>query len=468
MVVISSRAGMEERSTDAYQLAVFAGDEIIVHDLPSEGALSIGRAEGNDVRIEHPSVSRRHARIHVEPRLCVEDLGGSNGTVVSDPREPTEPGATQNLRQLSSEIAEINPGDWITFGSVMAVLRRRPAGPGLRGPNLVPESAQDPAMRELYEQASRAAKATINVLILGETGVGKEVVARTIHDRSPRANGPYLCLNCGALSESLLESELFGHEKGAFTGALQARPGLFESAAGGTVFLDEVGELPPSIQVKLLRVLEDRKVLRVGARVPTAVDVRFVAATNRDLEAAVSAGTFREDLFFRLNGISLAVPPLRRRRGEILPLALAFIERACAQLDRVRPLSLSDAALACFESYSWPGNVRELKNVIERAVVLCRGDVILPEHLPPKLVSGAEPDAERAAPAQVSIADERQSAIERLRKEVQAAERARIMDALEKCGGNQTRAASLLGISRRTLVTRLGELDIPRPRKAGG
>jgi transcriptional regulator with PAS, ATPase and Fis domain len=312
----------------------------------------------------------------------------------------------------------------------------------------------DPAMRALYEQAARAARATISVLVLGETGAGKEVLAQAIHRASPRARQPFIALNCAALSESLLEAELFGHERGAFTGATHAREGLFEAADGGTVFLDEVGELPPSTQVKLLRVIEEKKVMRVGARAAKAVDVRFVSATNRDLEAEVEAGTFRADLFFRLNGIALTIPPLRARRGEIEELARTFIARASAEMGRTDVPSLSNEARDLLLRHAWPGNVRELRNAMERAVVLCSGTTLLPEHLPPRLT---EPTV--APPAGST------GAIGSLRDHVSSAERQRVLDVLQRCGGNQTLAASELGVSRRTLVSRLSEWGMTRPRR---
>jgi two-component system, NtrC family, response regulator AtoC len=316
----------------------------------------------------------------------------------------------------------------------------------------------DPSMRALYDQASRAAATAINVLILGENGVGKEILARAIHNLSPRANGPFVALNCAALTESLVQAELFGHEKGAFTGALQARAGLLESAAGGTLFLDEIGELPLSMQSKLLRALEERKVLRIGARAERDIDVRFVAATNRDPELEIERGTFRQDLYFRLNGISLTIPPLRERRLEIPHLARMFLARARAE-HAAPPLTLDDSTLALLEAYAWPGNVRELKNVIERGSVLCAGDRFLPEHLPPKLQAqqpSSAPPAHAASGSAPTVPG---------RQPMAAAERRQILDALDRCAGNQTRAAEMLGISRRTLVTRLNEFDIPRPRK---
>jgi transcriptional regulator with PAS, ATPase and Fis domain len=281
------------------------------------------------------------------------------------------------------------------------------------------------------------------VLLTGETGVGKEVFARRIHELSPR-NGPFVALNCGALSQQLLESELFGHEAGAFTGAKQTKPGLLETGEAGTVFLDEVGEMPLDAQVRLLRVLEERRVLRVGGLQPRPIDVRFVSATNRDLQREVAAGRFREDLYYRLNGITLAIPPLRERLGEISTLASTFIAEA-AQRSGQEPPSLSSAALSRLEAHPWPGNIRELRNVVERAVVLCGEGLIEPEHLfPEDLVGG------------LSGGDEPQD------------ERGRIMSALQECAGNQTRAAKLLGISRKTLGVKMDKLGIARPQKGRG
>jgi two-component system, NtrC family, response regulator AtoC len=304
----------------------------------------------------------------------------------------------------------------------------------------------------------RIAASAINVLILGETGVGKEVMARRMHERSPRADAPLLSVNCAAFTESLLESELFGFERGAFTGATQSKPGLLESAQGGTVFLDEVGEMPLSLQAKLLRVLEQREVLRIGALKTRPIDVRFLSATNRDLEAEIAAGRFRRDLYFRLHGIAVTVPPLRERLHQIEPLARAFVAEACAQSRRGIVPDIAPNALALLNRYAWPGNIRELRNVMERAVVLCAGDTIGLQHLP----------AEKMAPV-VDLGDvphgrevEQLAALYGIDPE---RERARILDALTECRGNQTQAAKRLGISRRTLVTKLGQYDLPRPRK---
>ncbi len=425
-----------------------------VVDLPPIGVVSIGRGEGNVVRLDDPSVSRRHAKLLLDSELLVEDLGGANGTFLRDVTRSGPTGQTQGLRRLMKDRAPITVGDTLVFGSVSAVIRHAPdTATGFPELDANGGSAHgvvvlDPSMKAVYAQADRAARALISVLLLGETGVGKEVLARAIHARSPRAKGPFVAFNCAALSETLLEGELFGHERGAFTGATQAREGLFEAADGGSIFLDEVGELPLSTQVKLLRVLEERSVVRVGARTPKAIDLRFISATNRDLEQEVRDGRFRQDLFFRLNGIALTIPPLRKRPAELEALVTAFVNATSRQLDR-QPLGVSPEAMQLLRAHDWPGNVRELRNVIERAVVLCAGESITAEHLPTALQTGRVPTLDRS-----SFDDA-----------VRSLERGRIVEALNQCSGNQTQAAKLLGISRRTLVTRLGELDVPRPRK---
>jgi DNA-binding NtrC family response regulator len=464
-----------EGTNQALQIAVFSGDAVAVYPLPSGTALTVGRSDDNDVCLDDPAMSRRHAVIHAGPPPSIEDLGGANATLLARASDRGHGGETVALRRLSRESAALAVGDRINFGAAVAVVRREPPPPG-------PASSagdddvviRDPEMRRVYEQAARAAQGLLSVLVLGETGVGKDVLARAIHRASPRAARPFLAINCAALSESLLESELFGHEKGAFTGALQSRPGLFESADGGTVFLDEIGDLPLTIQVKLLRVLEQREVLRVGARTPRPVNVRFVSATNKDLEAASESGSFRQDLYFRLNGISFTVPPLRERAADIPWLVKRFLVTASRQMDRATHPTLSPKALALLQAYAWPGNVRELRNVIDRAVVLAPSDVILPEHLPPKLVASALSPGSAGARATPSAGSALRApsrpasgsdAVERLRREVDEEEKKRILDALAQCDNNQTRAAELLGISRRTLINRLIEFDLPRPRK---
>ncbi|WP_437967525.1 sigma 54-interacting transcriptional regulator [Sorangium sp. So ce260] len=475
--------------------------------LPGSGSVVLGRDEDAGICVPDSSVSRRHAVLHLGPPLRIEDLGSSNGTRV---RTRHSSAATERLIDVGKGAParggafELSPGDVIYLGAARVILRQKDGERGARKDVIV----KDDAMRAVYELAERVSKGPINILLLGETGVGKEVLAESIHRASPRAARPLLRLSCVALSESLLESELFGHERGAFTGAVRAKPGLLETAEGGTVFLDEIGELPPSIQAKLLRVIEERKVMRVGGLTPTKIDVRFISATHRNLEAEVSRGAFRQDLYFRLNGVTLTIPPLRERPGEVAALAQLFAERTAKELfpseASAAAVPLSPAALAALQRHSWPGNIRELRNVIERAVILANGSPIGPEHLllspladptrpshEPTLPvhPSASPASAAASPGAnvanvVNVAnvanvnakgvpDGAKGALDgagvsptRLRDAMEAHERERIVQALEQCMGNQTRAAALLGISRRTLVERIRVYGLPRPRKA--
>ena len=353
------------------------------------------------------------------------------------------------------------PGDGRTAHALIekACARLRPAPAGSAPPGAI---VLDPRMREVYRLAEKSAGRDINVLILGETGVGKEILAQTIHRASKRADRPFLSLNCGGVSETLRESELFGYERGAFTDAKVAKPGLLEMAEGGTVFLDEIGEMSPSIQAMLLRAIDTKQIMRVGGVRPKAIDVRFVAATNRDLVEEIREKRFRSDLYYRLNQISLEIPPLRERRSEIRPLAEAFLaELAGGAAGAPR---LSDEAVQLLESHAWDGNIRELRNVINRALVLCDGDTIEPEHLPLETLQRA------ASPARMPAADDAAAEILPPPSELsltpeQRSERERIVAALQAEGGNQSRAARRLGMSRSTLGTRLDELGIPRPQK---
>ena len=320
----------------------------------------------------------------------------------------------------------------------------------------------DAQMQSLHRLVEQIADSQIGVLLLGETGVGKEVFARAVHHASPRAGGPFVELNCAALTESLLESELFGHEKGSFTNATIAKPGLIETAHGGTLFLDEIGDMPLSTQAKLLRLLEDSKLRRVGALKNRAVDVRFVAATNSDLEARMADGAFRSDLFFRLNGVTIVIPPLRNRMGDLEPLAHAFIHRVWSR-DFPAPVLAPDA-LALMRDYCWPGNVRELKNMMERAVLLCGVGPIHEAHLPAEKMRGTvmtgRPRSEPSKQTESVV-------FVQTRRRGSEDEQRWIVQALKQAGGNQTRAAILLGISRRTLVNRLNDYNLAdRPRKA--
>jgi two-component system, NtrC family, response regulator AtoC len=319
----------------------------------------------------------------------------------------------------------------------------------------------DKAMLQLHDEARRVAKSSINVLLVGETGSGKEVFARAIHVASGRT-GPLICVNTAALPDQLVESELFGYEKGAFSGAGAAKAGLIEAAGGGTLFLDEIGELAMPMQAKLLRVLEDHSVRRVGATSERKVDVRVIAATNCDLEQCVVEKRFRQDLLFRLNACVLAIPPLRERKGEIRRLAEVFVTRAAAAMQQPQ-LRLTAEALTALERHAWPGNVRELRNVIERAAAICgsTGEPIGVAHLPPALRGAGPAISAPASPPALTPATHPVSSPEDVRDSVRDFERHRIIEALQKCGGNQTQAAELLGLPRRTLAYKMGRLGIP-------
>jgi DNA-binding NtrC family response regulator len=303
-------------------------------------------------------------------------------------------------------------------------------------------------MHDVVELAKRAAGSEATVLLSGESGTGKEVLARAIHAWSRRASGPFVAVNCAALSAELLESELFGHERGAFTGAVKTKQGRVEVAAGGTLFLDEIGELAPGLQAKLLRVLQEREFERVGGTRPIKANIRVVAATNRDLDAAVQAGTFRQDLYYRLNVVTLRLPALRERREDIRSLAEHFLARFAADAARPAP-RLDDAAAALLDGYAWPGNVRELANVMERCVVLSTADTITVDDLPEEL-------RERG----VAPSPPRSSEVVGFHDAVAAAKRAILQAALDAEGGHQTRAAKRLGLTQPYLARLLKNLNL--------
>ena len=541
-----------------YSLLVVAENGTALQIALVPGAITIGRAETSDVRLDDASVSRQHARLTVGTTVQIEDLGSRNGVRVRGEllpeRTPHEIAVDEvvglgtfslivrrkapvprPLRlwshdyfvvRLEDECARAERFGW-SFALVHAVLdgersnaatravfatvlrtvdvvgawgpgeyhillvdvdrpradrvvtrlvaAMRVAGVAMRTGVVeyprdgrvagslaaaaralahgVPEQdagaplVVDGHMRDLHQLAARVAASDLPVLLLGETGTGKEVFAEVIHRASPRADRPLVRINCAALPEPLLESELFGHEKGAFTGATATKPGLLETADGGTVFLDEVGELPAATQAKLLRVLEAREVQRVGGLKPRPVDVRFIAATNRDLASEIARDRFRADLYYRLDGVSLSIPPIRERRAEIEPLARRFIAEAATRNRRSEP-SLDPDALALLLQYDWPGNIRELRNTIERAVLLSTDGTIAPAQLPVDRMRATVRSPSAATPP-AALTEEAE----------------RIRAALERCGGNQTQAARELGMSRRTLVNRLNELDLPRPKK---
>jgi transcriptional regulator with PAS, ATPase and Fis domain len=305
----------------------------------------------------------------------------------------------------------------------------------------------DPALRETQAAIERAAHSDATVLILGESGTGKELMARSLHDLSPRGKGPFVAINCAAIPEALLENELFGHEKGAFTGATGRKVGKAELAHQGTLFLDEIADLPLPLQAKILRLVQERQFERVGGVHTLRVDVRVVAATNRDLGEAVARKEFREDLYYRLSVFPVTVPPLRRRRGDILPLAEAFLERFSRELGR-KGLRLSDAARRALLDHAWPGNVRELQNSIERSVILVDAGDILPEHLRLRPAPAAGPSLADVLDLTGSLADVRDRAAARAEEEA-------IRLALLAASGDRAAAAARLGVSPSTLQRRL-------------
>ena len=313
----------------------------------------------------------------------------------------------------------------------------------------------DPAMIRLFALIERLAQSDLPILILGETGSGKENAAYGVHVGSPRAKGPFVVINCAAIPETLVESELFGYDKGAFSGATAAKPGKLEAASGGTVFLDEIGELPLAVQAKLLRALENKKITRLGEVKEREVDVRFVAATNRNVEQEVKAGKFRQDLFFRLGAATVVLPPLRDRPREIPLLSRTFLEQACARLGR-EPMTLSPAAMQRLAGYNWPGNVRELRNVMEFVAAAVQGDAIEPWDLPGSL-GEVTADVESAP---VDPTAERRVSFKPIADEVRELERKRMQEALEASGGVQRRAAELIGMPLRTFVMKLKQYGL--------
>jgi DNA-binding NtrC family response regulator len=449
-----------------YEVTIYVRQDTRTLDLVPGSVTGIGRGGDNAIRIDDPSVSRHHACLHVGDIVEVEDLGSANGTMLVrsahvDLEDDTVGGSSHTVPQ--GERVELQVGDVLRVGQVVLVLQRKgrssyPAPPGGPGqPVLV-----DPEMRRAYELLRKAAATEISVLLLGETGAGKEVMAETVHRWSLRSEGPFLKLNCAALTDTLLESELFGHERGAFTGAHVAKAGLLESTDGGTVFLDEIGELSPGTQAKLLRVLEERAVIRVGATKPRRIDVRFVTATNRDLAQRVHAGLFRSDLYYRISGLVIRIPPLRQRPAEIEPLARHFLREFSMRSGQPVP-TVSPAALGKLLAHDWPGNVRELRNVMERATLLVTGSVLQPEHV--MIESHTDP---APAPDLFDAEFEAETAVIQspfIEGATPEDEKARILKALEACGGNQTRAAKMLGIARRTLINRIEQFNLPRPKK---
>lgn len=302
---------------------------------------------------------------------------------------------------------------------------------------------KDPKMQKIFETINAVRNTKSSVLIMGETGTGKELIARALHYSSSRSAYPFITVNCAAIPRELIESELFGFEKGAFTSAVSKRIGRFEEASGGTLFLDEIGEIDISLQAKLLRVLQERELERLGSNRKVKVDFRLVSSTNRDLEKDVEAGAFRKDLYYRINVMQIKIPPLRERREDIPLLVAEFVEELCQREGKC--ISATDEVMGLFTAYNWPGNIRQLRNIIERAVVLARGNEITPAELPEELLHAGNPEPPPPAPA---------ASVQTLKElEVSA-----IRNTLDECNGNKSMAAKLLGISRKTFYKRLREI----------
>jgi len=428
-------------------LVVVGSSLFVTHPLTQDHVV-IGRAAACDVVLDHRSLSRRHAILRRTPELSLQDLGSTNGVRL----------AGRIVR--GGEPILLSPGEGFHIGPFsFIIVDAQAVGPSTDRSGRDRLIVEDPTPGGVSALVREIARSNVNVLVLGETGVGKEVLATTIHALSGRA-GKLASVNCAALSETLLDGELFGHEKGAFTGAIAARQGLLEGASGGTVFLDELGEMPLALQAKLLRAVESREIRRLGSTRATLIDIRIVAATNRELTAEVDAGRFRQDLFFRLDGVSLRIPPLRERRAAIAPLALQFIEQAKQRLGKPDIVATPEL-LAALAAYDWPGNVRELKAVIDRAVLLSRGSQLGSRHLAFSMSGDATRTPQRRAPQ--TETNREVDDLDFLDSE-QRSDRARVISAIEACAGNQTRAAKQLGISRTTLVNKLGLYRIPRPR----
>ena len=438
------------------ELIVSHGSDRRVHPLPKSGHVELGRSETCTVRLEHSGISRHHVRLYIGSQLEVEDLGSANGTWLYrcstfDTSDETAQ-ANMNRRINAGERVPLASGDTLRIGPMLVELRRT-TGEGHDSASQEGFLVNDPKMLLARDLAAKAAASALPVLILGETGVGKDVLASFVHSASSRRKSAFVRVNCAALSESLLESELFGHVRGSFTGATDAKEGLIEAAHGGTLFLDEVGELSLSTQARLLHVLERSEVTRLGSTKPRSIDMRFIAATNRNLVDEVKRGAFRKDLFYRINTLVIEVPPLRERPGDILPMAERFVVEARTRGDLAELENpIDEGSRQLLLQHSWPGNVRELRNVMQRAVVLAGGGSIRAQHL-----SLADEFAEES----VTVVKDRDD----FGPVDGDDELDRVAKVLAQCGGNQTRAAELLGISRRTMVNRMRELALPRPRR---
>src|ERR1700690_3708763 len=414
---------------DAVEKGAIFGPSIVITDV------KMPRMGGMELVERLSELSQSIAVVMVTAQRTTENAFHAGRLGVQDYIE--KPIAFRRLRSILTNLSEI-----VNARVENEALRRRLRDKGALGP-LVGSSAP---MQEIFHLIELVAPSTASVLITGASGTGKELVARTIHELSPRRNKPFVAINCAAIPETLMESEIFGHEKGAFTGAMERRTGCFELAEGGTLLLDEIGERPIGTQAKRLRVLEDRKLRRLGSKVETSVDVRVLAATNKVPEEAVARGELRNDLYYRLNVFNIHMPPLREHREDIPDLVESLLKDMSAKHGR-KVAVVSEAVLNLFQNYSWPGNVRELRNALERAVIVCEGAVIETKHLPPGFgqttirTSSEDPDAVHLGVGTT----------------VEEAEKLLILKTIESTSNNKTRAAEILGISLKTLHNKLKE-----------
>ncbi len=434
----SSISGYERLGRDAREIQV---SRTIVQRVLNEGVAILGNDISND---ETMADAKSLAAFRVESLICVPMVifGKVIGVIYLDTTDRERHFDERHLQLMTAiaAIAAVATRNLLHVEWLEGENRRLQADIDLRH-DMVGESA---AMREVYKVIARAAPTDSTVLITGESGTGKELSARAIHRNSPRSARPFIAINCAGLTEPLLESDLFGHEKGAFTGAVSLKRGKLEIADGGTLFLDEMGELTPVVQAKLLRVLQEREFERVGSTRPIKVNVRIIAATNRDIDEAVRNGIIRKDLFYRLNVISLKMPPLRDRQEDI-PLLARYFVRRCAEKSKRRISAISPAAEECLRAYEWPGNVRELENAIERAVVLGTTDILLPEDLPEPIVETKSASAASAM---------------QFHDAVRESKRKIVLRALDEAGGDYAQAASLLGLHVNNLHRLIRNLDL--------
>ena len=466
---------LTELDTDRAEVSDFSGNArayLIVHspdradvvEVPVGRETVIGRGSESHAVVDDARVSRRHVRLRWdEGSLYIDDLGSRNGTnlngeVLQGASRRARGGDVIRLGGRDITVAIVSGAEPLRAVSESSDTPSRPSRPSTDGsPGEAPEGIviAEPSMARMFGFTRRVAATSTTVLILGETGVGKEVVAQQIHAWSARHDRPFVRVNCAALPETLVESELFGHERGAFTGAERRKIGFAEAAHEGTLFLDEIGELSLPVQAKLLAMLENRSIVRLGSTVETPVNVRVIAATHRNLTDEVKKGTFREDLYYRIGVVVIRVPPLRERPSEVTLLAKLFAKRFGTHTGFGEPTIAPDAA-AALVAHQWPGNIRELRNSIEHAVLLTEDGVIRREHLP-ETVLGAAPDPNAAALPRTGTA--RAGGVRAALAEV---ERASIEEALRAEGGNRTRAALKLGISLRSLLYKLEKYGVGR------